>query len=234
MSHRVPMTFDDDWWIDDFQNYGGRPCSRSRFSDSHMNYSRFMDNHFPHHNETRSSVRSSFSPIKNDSIPGSSHFRTESSGHRKYVGNTSNRGFAVGCTLSDENDNYEILLDVQQFNPNELSVRTADNYIVVEGKHEERPDDHGFISRQFKKRYPIPQNHLANDVESSLSSDGILKITVPKIQIAPEKTERIVHITQVGPLAGMETRSKSAQRERCEDDDGPSKVYSIPVSLNSL
>ena len=50
------------------------------------------------------------------------------------------------CVLS-----LQVNLDVQQFKPEELTVKVADKFLVVEGKHEERSDEHGFVSRQFTR-----------------------------------------------------------------------------------
>lgn len=52
--------------------------------------------------------------------------------------------------------NFQVILDVQQFSPQEITVKTTDKYIIVEGKHEEKQDEHGYISRQFTRRYQIP------------------------------------------------------------------------------
>lgn len=51
---------------------------------------------------------------------------------------------------------------------------------MVEGKHEERQDKHGYISRQFTRRYKLPPNVNLEAVKSSLSSDGVLSIAAPK------------------------------------------------------
>ena len=228
---RVPMTFDDDWWIDDFQNYGGRPCSRSRFSDPHMGCSRMMDQHFTNYPERIESTY--FSPIKNMSARNSS-IRRESGFRRVSGGSNDNaREFASGCTIKDDRSNFEILLDVKQFSPNEITVKMVDDHIVVEGKHEEKMDDHGLVSRQFKRRYPLPYDHSSDDVESSLSSDGILRILAPRKHVEPEKSERIVRITHVGP-SSMETRSKSAHRESHQDEVDSTKVHNVPINLNAL
>lgn len=40
------------------------------------------------------------------------------------------------------------MIDVSQFRPNELTVKTTDKNIVVHGKHEERTDQHGYVSRE--------------------------------------------------------------------------------------
>lgn len=61
-----------------------------------------------------------------------------------------------GSTLNVNEDKFEIILDVQQFSPNEITVKVTDKYIIVEGKHEEKQDEHGYISRQFTRRYLLP------------------------------------------------------------------------------
>lgn len=94
---------------------------------------------------------------------------------------------------------FQVILDVQQFAPSEITVKTINNCVVVEGKHEEKQDEHGFVSRQFTRRYILPQGHDVNDVISSLSSDGVLTITSPKRALPPPGTERVVPITQTGP-----------------------------------
>lgn len=55
-----------------------------------------------------------------------------------------------------DKERFQVNLDVQQFGPHEISVKTVDDFIVVEGKHEERQDEHGFVSRQFVRRYQLP------------------------------------------------------------------------------
>lgn len=74
----------------------------------------------------------------------------------------------------------QVILDVQQFAPSEIVVKTQDNIVVVEGKHEEKQDEHGFISRHFVRKYVLPSDIEPLDIMSSLSSDGVLTISAPK------------------------------------------------------
>jgi crystallin alpha B len=74
----------------------------------------------------------------------------------------------------------QVILDVQQFAPNELTVKTLDNTVIVEGKHEEKQDEHGYVSRHFLRRYILPSDIEVNSIVSSLSSDGVLTVTAPK------------------------------------------------------
>lgn len=83
-------------------------------------------------------------------------------------------------TIKMEKDNFQVILDVQQFSPDEITVKTVDKNVVVEAKHEERQDEHGFISRQFVRRYILPIDYDAINVTSTLSSDGVLTVTAPR------------------------------------------------------
>ncbi|CAG0890390.1 unnamed protein product [Darwinula stevensoni] len=102
----------------------------------------------------------------------------------------------------NDKEKFQVSLDVQQFAPGEITVKTVDNVVVIEGKHEEKKDEHGFISRQFLRKYMLPQNVKAEDVASSLSSDGVLTITARKLAIeAGKPSERTVPISQSGKPA---------------------------------
>lgn len=68
-----------------------------------------------------------------------------------------------GSTLNIDNEKFEVILDVQQFSPNEITVKVADKFVIVEGKHEEKQDEHGFVSRQFSRRYQLPSKWENND-----------------------------------------------------------------------
>ncbi|XP_055841253.1 heat shock protein 23-like [Episyrphus balteatus] len=96
-------------------------------------------------------------------------------------------------------DGFQVCMDVQQFKPSELSVKVVDNFVVVEGKHEEREDDHGFISRHFVRRYALPRNYDSDKVLSTLSSDGVLTVSIPKPTIENKQNEKIIQIQQTGP-----------------------------------
>ena len=74
----------------------------------------------------------------------------------------------------------QVVLDVQQFSPSEITVKTSDNTVIVEAKHEEKQDEHGYVSRHFIRRYVLPKDIEVKDVMSTLSSDGVLTVVAPK------------------------------------------------------
>lgn len=105
----------------------------------------------------------------------------------------------AGSTVKADKDKWQINVDVQHFAPDEITVKITDGYIVVEGKHEEKQDEHGFISRQFVRRFKLPESSNSDAVESKLSSDGVLTVVAPRK--AEEVTgERSVPITHTGPV----------------------------------
>lgn len=97
-------------------------------------------------------------------------------------------------------DGFQVCMDVSHFKPNELTVKTVDNTVVVEGKHEEREDDHGLIQRHFVRKYTLPKDYDAKEVVSTISSDGVLTVKAPPPpNKAIKQKERIVQIQQTGP-----------------------------------
>ncbi|XP_015264062.1 PREDICTED: heat shock protein beta-6 [Gekko japonicus] len=81
-----------------------------------------------------------------------------------------------------DKDKFSVHLDVKHFSPEELSVKVVGDHIKVHAKHEERPDEHGYISREFHRRYMIPKGVDLGSVTSALSPDGVLSITAPVAQ----------------------------------------------------
>lgn len=130
-----------------------------------------------------------------------------------------------------ERDAFKVMLDVQQFTPQELSVKTVDNFIVVEGKHEERQDEHGFISRQFTRRYPLPQDIKPENVECNISSDGVLLITAARVVEEPRENERAVPINQTYmPAINKEKQAAAATANPSPSSTATSTASSAPAS----
>lgn len=140
-----------------------------------------------------------------------SRLRQSLSQLERQAGSTNNTVSTMG------KDGFQVSLDVQQFKPNEVTVKIQDNTIVIEGKHEERQDQHGFISRHFTRKYVLPKEVDIDQVASTLSSDGILTIKAPKKQAAIEG-ERVIQIQQTGPA-----RSSIKENPKDEATNGTEK-----------
>ncbi|EDW40845.1 GM24880 [Drosophila sechellia] len=106
---------------------------------------------------------------------------------------------------------FQVSMNVKQFAANELTVKTIDNCIVVEGQHDEKEDGHGVISRHFIRKYILPKGYDPNEVHSTISSDGILTVKAPPplpvVKGSLERQERIVDIQQIS----QQQKDKDAQ-----------------------
>lgn len=99
----------------------------------------------------------------------------------------------------NKGDKFEMKLDVQQFSPNELDVKLVDNFLIVEGKHEEKQDEHGFVSRHFMRKYLLPSDVKPETLTCDLSSDGVLQISAPKhVEETKGSAEKVIPIKYTG------------------------------------
>ncbi len=99
---------------------------------------------------------------------------------------------------SNDPNKFEVKLDVSNFNPEEINVKAIGNSLVIEGKHEERQDKHGYVSRQFTRRYELGDDVDLDQLASSLSQDGKLTVRAPKKLPKLEGNERVIPITFSG------------------------------------
>ncbi|KAH9367021.1 hypothetical protein HPB48_021380 [Haemaphysalis longicornis] len=66
-----------------------------------------------------------------------------------------------GTSVSCSPDKFAIRVDTRNFTPEEISVKTQDNCVVIHGKHEEKSDDRGcYVKREFTRRYVLPKTSI--------------------------------------------------------------------------
>ncbi|XP_045399037.1 heat shock protein beta-1 [Lemur catta] len=110
-------------------------------------------------------------------------------------------------------DRWRVSLDVNHFAPEELTVKTKDGVVEITGKHEERQDEHGYISRCFTRKYTLPPGVDPTLVSSSLSPEGTLTVEAPLPKPATQSSEITIPVTfearaQLGgPEAGTSEQS---------------------------
>jgi len=117
-------------------------------------------------------------------------------------------------TVQSDKDKFEVQLDVQQFKPDEIDVKVVDKYVVVSAKHEEKKDEHGWVSRQFVRKYLIPEQCDIDQVKSSLSTDGVLSITAPRKDQPQLQNEKVVKIECTGKPSVKASCEKPAIKEK--------------------
>ncbi|XP_038635547.1 crystallin, alpha B, b [Scyliorhinus canicula] len=88
-----------------------------------------------------------------------------------------------------DKDKFTIHLDVKHFTPEELRVKILGDFVEIQALHEERQDEHGYVSREFHRKYKVPAGVDPTLITCSLSADGILTISGPrKVADVPERS----------------------------------------------
>nr|XP_023685553.1 alpha-crystallin A chain [Paramormyrops kingsleyae] len=100
--------------------------------------------------------------------------------------------------VRSDRDRFSVYLDVKHFSPEELTVKVIEGYLEIRGKHGERQDDHGYISRLFHRRYRLPSNVDQSSFTCSLSPDGLLTLCAPKVTSGADVTrsDRSIPVTR--------------------------------------
>ncbi|KAJ8343056.1 hypothetical protein SKAU_G00329840 [Synaphobranchus kaupii] len=98
--------------------------------------------------------------------------------------------------IKQTQDQWKVSLDVNHFSPEELVVKTKDGIVEITGKHEERKDEHGYVSRCFTRKYTLPPGSDAEKVISSLSPEGILTVEAPLPKPAIQAAEITIPVTK--------------------------------------
>lgn len=83
--------------------------------------------------------------------------------------------------------------DCKQFKPEEISVKTVDNRLMVQAKHTEESPGRK-VYREFSRQYILPEKIDPLTLNSSLAADGVLSIEGPAPASAEAPRERILPI----------------------------------------
>lgn len=139
------------------------------------------------------------------------------------------------CMRKEGKDGFQIHINVKHFGANDISVKTVNDSIVVEGKHEEKQDEYGFISRHFTWRYILPKEYDPKDVISSISTDGILTVRAPpKVKPPVDEKERVVSIQRTGSAHPVKERNPPAspvkETPKEEAPKEPEEEKIVPIS----
>uniref|UniRef100_G3ML01 SHSP domain-containing protein n=3 Tax=Amblyomma TaxID=6942 RepID=G3ML01_AMBMU len=114
------------------------------------------------------------------------------------------QGTAVACTP----DKFAIQVDTRHFTPEEITVKTQDNCVVIHGKHEEKSDDRGcYIKREFTRRYVLPEDVDPQSVKCHLNPNGLLALEAPR-KNAPKKEDKpiAIEVKHEGPSGDVQKK----------------------------
>src|SRR3569832_2056957 len=82
--------------------------------------------------------------------------------------------------IREESDGKTLRLrfDVSQYKPEEVTVKTVDNRLLVHAKHEEKVPQRT-VYREYNQEFMLPQNTNPELITSTLSVDGVLTVESP-------------------------------------------------------
>lgn len=98
-------------------------------------------------------------------------------------------------TEKDGSRQLKLQLDVRQFKPEEISLKTKDNMLHVHAKHEEKTKN-SQVYKEYSRHFSLPEGLKVDNLKSVLSPEGVLTISapLPAIEQAPPK-EQVLSIT---------------------------------------
>jgi len=107
-----------------------------------------------------------------------------------------NRQLSDGMAqVNEQNGTFAITIDMQNFAPEEINVKTIGNYVEISGNHEEKKEGEGTVSRTYSRKYNIPENVDPLTITSSFSPEGILTVSAPikQLKLAAPKQVEVKH-----------------------------------------
>jgi len=94
---------------------------------------------------------------------------------------------AHNLQVTASNDKFMVQLELPGFAPEDFSLKTKDDVIVLEAVHDSKGEES--TSRKYVKELKMPEGVLRDQLASSYSADGILTISAPRVIKAPEGAE---------------------------------------------
>lgn len=96
---------------------------------------------------------------------------------------------AHNIQVSASNDKFQIQLELPGFAPEDFSLKTKDDIIIVEAVHETKSQDGSSNTRKFSKEFKMPNGVVTEKLSSTYSGAGILTVSAPRVIQAPEGAE---------------------------------------------
>uniref|UniRef100_A0A0N5B6V5 SHSP domain-containing protein n=1 Tax=Strongyloides papillosus TaxID=174720 RepID=A0A0N5B6V5_STREA len=91
-------------------------------------------------------------------------------------------GVDVSVNVINNQNEFTVDVDAYQFKPEELTVKTIDDTLIIEGKHSDVRDNDNYTKMYFIRKYQLPDEVDMSRLESSIDRRGRLIVSAPKFQ----------------------------------------------------
>lgn len=114
-----------------------------------------------------------------------------------FITSSSNEKSAMKCDIYEKGGDYHIEMDIPGFDKKDISIETDNGYLTItaERKNEEKEEDKNYIRRERnygKYQRSFYLGDLESDKIKAEFKDGMLKVTVPKKEVA--ETKKVIEI----------------------------------------
>ncbi|EJD76570.1 hypothetical protein LOAG_16518 [Loa loa] len=89
-------------------------------------------------------------------------------------------GIDIRTNIINDTSRFAVEIDAYQFRPEEIKVKTIDDTLLIEGRHEDVRDRDNFTKMYFVRKYQLPLDVNPMDILSTLDSTGRLLVEARK------------------------------------------------------
>merc|ERR1712079_78662 len=148
---------------------------------------------------------------------------------------------AHNIQVSASNDKFMIQLELPGFAPEDFSLKTKDDIIIIEAVHEGRTEDGSTDSRRFTKEFKMPAGVVTEKLSSTYSGTGILTVSAPRVISAPEgaqvseamKAQSQAFVTDDGVAVKKDDKASSQSMAATTQSEDGSTISSFKSSSSS-
>jgi len=148
---------------------------------------------------------------------------------------------AHNIQVSASNDKFMIQLELPGFAPEDFSLKTKDDIIIIEAVHNTKTEDGSSDSRTFTKEFKMPGGVTTEKLSSTYSGAGILTISAPRVISAPEgaqvseamKAQSQAFVTDDGVAVKKDDKASSQSMAATTQSEDGSTISSFKSSSSS-
>jgi len=93
---------------------------------------------------------------------------------------------AHNIQVSASNDKFQVQLELPGFAPEDFSLKTKDDIVIVEAVHDVKTEDGSSDTRRFTREFKMPGGVVREQLSSTYSGKGILTVSAPRVLTAPD------------------------------------------------
>jgi heat shock protein beta-1 len=93
---------------------------------------------------------------------------------------------AHNIQVSASNDKFQVQLELPGFAPEDFSLKTKDDIVIIDAVHDDKSEDGSSGSRRFTREFKMPAGVVREQLASTYSGKGILTVSAPRVLTAPD------------------------------------------------